>query len=493
MPSTATPPNSSAHGSLNAPLHTPGGDVFVSVLDMIGRTPMLELTRLFPSDSPDNPAGCRVFAKLELLNPAQSIKDRIGLSMIEGAERDGRLNPNGNPPPTIVEATAGNTGLGLALVAGQKGYRLKVVVPDKMSQEKIQHLRAMGAEVVLARSDVQKGHPEYYQEVAARLAKDTPNSVYINQFSNNDNTRAHYEHTGPEIWDQMQGNIDAFITGVGSGGTLSGCGRYLREKNPGVKLVLADPAGSMLHPLVNEGKHVTASSWLIEGMGEDFVPDICDIKLADEAVAVTDGEAFHAARDLLKAEGILAGSSTGCLIHAARVFLRKQTKPLRVATFACDTGAKYLSKMFNDFWMVDNGFIKRDHRDDLTDLVARRHQQREDYTLDEANPLKQAIKRMGMYGVSQMVVMDARDKIAGIIDEGDILLAVTADPANFEKPVSDFMTRRLETIRPTASVNDLMPIFRADRVAIVVDEKGQYHGLITKIDLINYLRAKLVR
>ncbi len=488
-------PNAHAPTS-NAPaasLGSPGGGVFSSVLEMIGRTPMLELRRLFPAGGKDNPAGCRVFAKLELMNPAQSIKDRIGLSMIEGAERDGRLNPKGNPPPTIVEATAGNTGLGLALVAGQKGYRLKVVVPDKMSQEKIQHLRAMGAEVVLARSDVQKGHPEYYQDVAARIARETPNSVYINQFSNNDNTRAHYETNGPEIWEQLRGQVDAFITGVGSGGTLSGCGRFLRERNPGVRLVLADPAGSMLHPLVNEGKRVTATSWLIEGMGEDFVPDICDIKLADEAVPVTDGEAFHAARDLLKAEGILAGSSTGCLIHATRVFLRKQTRPLNVATFACDTGAKYLSKMFNDFWMTDNGFIQRERRDDLTDLIARRHQQREDYTLDETDPVKQAIKRMGMYGVSQMVVMDARDKIVGIIDEGDILLAVTSDAANFDRPVSDFMTRRLETIRPTASVNDLMPIFRADRVAIVVDEKGQYHGLITKIDLINYLRGKLAR
>jgi cystathionine beta-synthase len=484
MPATALPiPPSTS---------TPGGAIHHGVLSMVGRTPMLELTKMFPAGTPANPAGCRVFAKMELLNPAGSIKDRIGLSMIEGAERSGKLNPKGSPPPTIVEATAGNTGLGLALVAGQKGYRLKVVVPDKMSQEKIQHLRAMGAEVVLARSDVQKGHPEYYQEVAAQIAKDTPNSVYINQFSNPDNTRAHYETTGPEMWAQMDGKIDVFISGVGSGGTLSGCGRYFREKNPNVRLVLADPAGSMLHPLVNEGKHVKATGWLVEGMGEDFVPDICDIKLADEAVPVTDGEAFIAARELLKAEGVLAGSSTGCLMHATAVFLKKQAKPLNIVTFACDTGGKYLSKMFNDFWMIDNGFIKREKKNDLTDLIARKHSMKEDYTLGDEEPVKQAIKRMGMYGVSQMVVMDAKNKIAGIIDEGDILLAVTHDNAAFDKPVSDFMTRRLETIRPTASVNDLMPIFRADRVAIVVDEKGTYHGLITKFDLINYLRARLV-
>ncbi|MDX2115838.1 MAG: cystathionine beta-synthase [Planctomycetota bacterium] len=456
---------------------------FRNVLDMIGRTPMVELRKM-------GTGPCRLFGKLELLNPAGSIKDRIGLSMIEGAEREGRLDPKASPAPTIIEATAGNTGLGLALVARQRGYGIKVVVPDKMSGEKIQHLRAMGAEVVLARSDVQKGHPEYYQEVAAKLARETPNSLYVNQFANEHNTRAHYETTGPEIWEQMQGKVDAVVLGVGSGGTLSGVGRYLREKNPAVKIVLADPMGSMLHPLVNEGKRVTASSWLIEGMGEDFVPDICELKLADEAIAVTDEEAFFAARDLLSNEGLLAGSSTGCLMHAARVWCRRQTSPMNVVTLVCDTGAKYLSKFFNDFWMIDNGFIKRERRNNLRDLIARRHSQKEDYTLGDAEPLKQAIKRMQMYGVSQMTVMDPRDRVVGIIDESDILLAVLNDSAAFERPVSDFMTRRLETVRPDASIESLIPVFRADRVAIVADPDGTYYGLITKIDMINYLRQQ---
>ncbi len=458
--------------------------VYANVLNMIGRTPMLELSRM-------DPGKCRLFAKLELMNPAGSIKDRIGLSMIEGAERSGRLNPKGNPKPTIIEATAGNTGLGLALVAGQRGYGLKVVVPDKMSQEKIQHLRAMGADVVLARSDVQKGHPEYYQEVAARLAQRTPNSVYINQFSNEDNTRAHYESTGPEIWEQMEGRVDAVVLGVGSGGTLSGIGRFLREKNPQVKIVLADPAGSILHPLVNEGRRVEPRSWLVEGMGEDFVPDICDLELVNEAIPVTDGEAFNAARDLLRLEGVLAGSSTGCLVSASLTWCRRQAQPLRVATLICDNGAKYLSKFFNDFWMIDNGFIKRDHQNNLADLIARRHSLQEDYTLGEDDPVSQAIKRMQMYGVSQMVVMDPRDRVVGIIDESDILLAVMHDRAAFDRPVSEYMTRRLETVRPEAPIESLTPVFRADRVAIVVGADGTYHGLITKIDMINYLRRQL--
>jgi len=464
----------------------PVAPVYANVLEMIGNTPMLELSQL-------DAGPCRLLAKLELLNPAQSIKDRIGLRMIEDAERDGRLNPKGNPPPTIIEATAGNTGLGLALVAGQKGYTLKVVVPDKMSQEKIQHLRAMGAEVILARSDVQKGHPEYYQDVAARIARETPNSVYINQFENPSNVAAHYDTTGPEIWAQLNGKVDAVVLGVGSGGTLSGVGKYLREKNPKLKIILADPAGSILHPLVNEGKKVAPGMWLVEGMGEDFVPDICDLELVDEAIPVTDAEAFNSSRELLEKEGILAGSSTGCLLSAATRWCRTQTSPMTVVTLICDSGAKYLSKFFNDFWMIDNGFINRSTRDDIADLIARRHLEGEDFVLTESEPVKQAFKRMQLYSISQMVVMDTRDRVCGIIDESDVLMAVHKDAGAWERPVSDFMTRRLETVHPSSRVEDLIPIFRSDRVAIVVDEKGHYHGLITRIDLINYLRRQLPR
>ncbi|MEM8834843.1 MAG: pyridoxal-phosphate dependent enzyme [Planctomycetota bacterium] len=478
--------NSASYQSVTSDIGSrPAAPVFHNVQEMIGNTPMLELRKL-------DAGPCRLYAKMELLNPAQSIKDRIGLWMIEQAEREGRLDPAGDPPPTIVEATAGNTGLALALIAGQRGYRMKVVVPDKMSQEKIQHLRAMGADVVLARSDVTKGHPDYYQEVAERLAKDTPNSVYINQFGNDHNPRAHYESTAPEIWQQLEGKVDAFVCGVGTGGTLTGCGKFLKEKNPNCTVIVADPQESIIHQLVNCGETEPAGSWLIEGMGEDFVPDTCDLEFADEGVPVTDKEAFLAARELLEKEGILSGSSTGALIAGALKWCRKQTEPKNVVTFICDSGAKYLSKMFNDYWMIDNGFIEREKTNTLRDLIARRHEFGEDVTSKEDDPIGQIIKRMQMYSVSQMVVMDLRGKVAGIIDESDILLAVTHDGAAFDKPVSDFMTRRLETIRPSADVKELMPIFRADRVAIVVDKEGVFHGLITKIDLINYLRAGLV-
>ncbi|RMH25113.1 MAG: pyridoxal-phosphate dependent enzyme [Planctomycetota bacterium] len=477
-------------------MSTPGlsepaaGPVYANVLEMIGATPMLELKSL-------DTGPCRLFGKMELNNPAGSIKDRIGLSMIEGAEREGLIDPTADPKPTIVEATAGNTGIGLALVAGQRGYRLIVVMPDKMSQEKVQHLRAMGAEVVMTRSDVMKGHPEYYQEVAARIARDTPNSYFINQFANPHNPEAHLAGTGPEIVAQVRAatgaDPDAFVCGVGSGGTLAGAGRFIKAHAPGCAIVLADPAGSILAPLVNEGKAVEPGAWLVEGMGEDFVPDICDLDLVDEAIAVADKDSFLAARELLRAEGVLAGSSTGCILHAALAYCRRQTTPKNVVALICDSGAKYLSKMFNDYWMMDNGFLERETFGDLRDLIARRHGKQEDFVVKPTDPVGQAYKTMRLHDVSQLAVVDPadRDSVVGIIDEGDILLAVTAGRDAFDKPVADFMTTRLETIAPGAPVQDLLPIFRADRVAIVVDERGTYLGLITKIDLINYLRRSL--
>ncbi len=453
--------------------------VFHNILEMIGNTPMLEITRI-------DTGPCRLFVKMESMNPGNSIKDRIAVTMVEAAEKSGALRPGGR----IIEATAGNTGLALALVAAQKGYRLTVVVPDKMSDEKISHLRAMGAEVVLTRSDVAKGNPEYYQDVAARMAAEDPDSHYINQFANEANPQAHYESTAPEIWEQMEGRVDAFVAGVGSGGTVSGIGRYLKERNPACEIVLADPVGSILAPLVNEGREVAPGSWLVEGIGEDFIPSICHLDLVTKAYAIPDGEAFHTARELLRKEGVLAGSSVGTLFAAALRYCREQTEPKRVVTLICDNGAKYLSKMFNDFWMVDNGFIQRPVYGDIRDLVARRHLEKEDFCLSPEVPVAQAIKRMRMYSISQMAVVDGNDRVVGILDESDVLLALVHDRECGAKPVKDFMTSRVETVRPTASVNDLMPIFRADRVAVVADER-HFYGLITRIDLINYLRKQL--
>lgn len=457
----------------------PTAPVFSNITEMIGNTPMLELKKL-------DTGPCRLFVKLESLNPSNSIKDRIAVSMIAAAERSGQLKPGGR----IVEATAGNTGLSLALVGGQKGYRVLVVMPDKMSDEKISHLRAMGATVVLTRSDVAKGHPDYYQDVAQRLSDEDPDSFFINQFFNEANAEAHYTTTGPEIWAQMGGELDAFVAGVGSGGTIAGAGKFLKEQDPSIKMVLADPVGSILAPKVNEGLDVEPGSWLVEGIGEDFIPGILDLDLIDVAYAISDARAFHVARELLQTEGILAGSSVGTLLGAALEYCREQTEPKRVVSLICDNGAKYLSKMFNDYWMIDNGFIERTKQGNLCDLIARRHLDDEDYTLKGNEPLAQVIRRMRMYDVSQMVVLDADGKVTGILDESDILLALTRKDADGSQPVSDYMTRKLETVEPDASIGDLIPIFSKDRVAIVMDSDA-FYGIITRIDLINYLRKQM--
>ena len=277
---------------------------------------------------------------------------------------------------------------------------------------------------------------------------------------------------------------------MGSGGTVSGVGRYLKERNPAVQMVLADPEGSILAPKVNDGLEVQPGAWLVEGIGEDFVPDILDLSLVDSAIAISDEEAFHTARELLRVEGVLAGSSVGTLLAASLRYCREQTEPKRVVTLICDNGAKYLSKMFNDHWMMDQGFIKRERHDDLRDLIGRRHLEKEDYCLTPELPLHLAIKRMHMYDVSQMVILDSSEKPLGILDESDVLLAMVHDDTNADLPVSDFMTRRLEIVDPAVSMNDLVPIFRADRVAIVADA-DHYYGLITRMDMINFLRTRV--
>lgn len=455
----------------SAPIHT-------GLASMIGNTPMLEINQI-------DTGPCRLLLKLESQNPGNSIKDRIAVSMIEAAERSGDLQPGGH----IIEATAGNTGIALALVGGLKGYAVTVVVPDKMSEAKIAHLRALGAKVTITRSDVQKGHPQYYQAVAERIAAET-GGFYVNQFENAANAKAHYDTTGPEIWKQTGGDIDALIGGIGSGGTLAGAGRYLKERNPNLSIVLADPSGSMLTPLINEGKHVEAGSWLVEGIGEDFVPEVADLSLIGEAIAIDDRETFLAARELLQLEGVLSGSSTGTLLAASLQWCRRQQEPKTVVSFVCDHGSKYLGRMFNDFWMRDQGFIERETTNDLRDLISRRHAEREDYTLTPDTPLMQAVKMMRLYDVSQMAVLDKDGALQGILDESDVLLAITRDPEGFTLPVSQYMTKRLETVCPEDSIDALLPIFRADRIAIVVDA-DTYLGLITRIDLINYLRKRM--
>ena len=447
-----------------------------NILELIGNTPLVEVRRL-------DTGRCRLFLKLENQNPGGSIKDRIALAMIEAGERDGSLKPNS----LIVEATAGNTGLGLALVAAQKGYRLLIVVPDKMSQEKIFHLKAMGAEVVLTRSDVTKGHPEYYQDLAARLAREN-GAFYVNQFANAANPRAHEESTGPEIWEQMEHKVDAVVAGVGTGGTLTGLSRFFARVAPQAEMVLADPAGSVLVEFLKTGKIEKPGSWLVEGIGEDFIPPVCDLSRVRKAYSIPDKEAFEVCRDLLKREGIMAGTSSGTLIAAALRYCREQGEAKRVVSLVADSGNKYLSKVYNDYWMIDQGFIQRERHGDLRDLIARRHKEHAVATVNADETVMAALQRMKLYDVSQLPVL--RDgSIVGIVDEEDILLEVYENPAHFREPVTEAMESHLVTVPPNAPVEQLMEIFNRGLVAIVVDG-NEFLGLITRIDFLNWLRRR---
>jgi cystathionine beta-synthase len=456
-------------------------EIFNNVLELIGRTPIVRVNHL-------DTGPCELFIKLESQNPGGSIKDRIGLKMIEDAEAAGRISPGS----TLVEGTAGNTGLGLALVAAQKGYRLILVIPDKMSREKISNLKAMGAEVVLTRSDVAKGHPEYYQDLAKRLASEMDDAYFINQFSNPSNPVAHEETTGPEIWEQMEGELDAIVLGVGSSGTVTGLSRYFARQAPDLELVLADPEGSILAEYINEGTLATESgSWMVEGIGEDFLPTISDFTRVSKAYCISDKESFQAGRDLLTREGILGGSSTGTLLAAALRYCREQSEPKKVLTFAADTGNRYLSKMFNDFWMRDQGFIDVESHGDLRDLIARPYQSHDTVTIGSGEPLANAYKRMKLYDVSQLPVID-EGALVGILDESDVLLAVAETPERFNDSVRDAMATELTEIDVRSPVEDLIPIFDRDFVAIVKDQE-QFLGLITRVDLLNYLRRKADR
>jgi cystathionine beta-synthase len=450
-----------------------------SALDLIGSTPMLELTAL-------DAGPCKLFLKLENQNPGGSIKDRIALSMIEAAERGGTLKPGG----VIVEATAGNTGLGLAEVAVPKGYRLILVVPDKMAREKILHLRALGVEVRLTRSDVGKGHPEYYQDMAATITHDTPGAVFVNQFENPANPAAHEETTGPEIWAQMDQDVDAVVVGVGSGGTLTGLGRFFERVSPKTRMVLADPEGSILYDYVKTGQLVKAGSWAIEGIGEDFIPKNAEMRFVREAYCIPDRESIETARLLLSREGILAGSSTGTLLAGALRWCRAQTEPKRVATLACDRGDKYLTKVYNDLWVAAQGYVEREPQGDVSDLIAKRYGEGGVVTVGPNDTLLTAYNRMRSSDISQMPVVE-RGRLVGILDESDILSAVEGDDLGrgqrFQAPVRTAMTTRVRTLQAHAPLTALKPIFDRNEVAVVMDGE-ELLGLITRVDLINHLR-----
>jgi cystathionine beta-synthase len=451
------------------------------ILELIGNTPLIEITRF-------DTGPCRLFAKLESQNPGGSIKDRIARQMINVAEKEGKLKPGG----TIIEATAGNTGLGLTLLGALKGYKVILVVPDKMSREKIFHCKAMGADVRVARSDVVRGHPEYYQDVAARIAEAT-GGFFVNQFANPANVAAHFEYTGPEIYEQMEHDVDAVVCGVGSGGTLTGIGNYMKKVSPKTEMVLADPVGSILAPMINEGKNITPGSWLVEGIGEDFVPDILDLSLVKKAYAISDEESLATARELLLQEGLLAGPSSGTLAAAALRYCREQTEPKRVVTLICDRGDKYLSKTFSTFWMAEQGFTGRVQTGTIEDLVVRRHDSGDTVTVRLGDTIRTAYKRMRFADVSQLPVLDDQGNLKGIIDEKTLLTRMTqeetADETSLDNSVTTVMRPASPVLQKTTLIEDAAPLLQKGSAVMVADGE-KFLGVVTRIDMLNHFYLK---
>jgi cystathionine beta-synthase len=447
-------------------------------LHLIGNTPLVKLTKF-------DTGQCELFLKLESQNPGGSIKDRMAVSMIEDAERAGRIKPG----DTIIEATAGNTGVGLALVAAVKGYRMILVIPDKMSPEKIAHAKALGADIRLTRSDVSAGHPMYYQDMAARIAKET-GAYHIDQFANPANPLAHEIGTGPEVWDQMEHRVDAIVCGIGSGGTMTGLSRFFARVQPDSEMVLADPVGSVLAELVRTGKHGPQGSYAVEGIGQSCLPAIADVSRVRAAYSISDKESFQTARDLLRLTGIFGGPSSGTLLASALHYCREQQSPKRVVTFVCDTGAKYLSKMYNDYWMLDQGYLERPATGTLRELISRRYEEGSVITVAPDDTLLTAFQRMRMADISQVPVIE-NGQCVGVLDESDLLLAVHDAEDRFRSPVREAMTSRLKTIPVEADMQSVYDILNGGLVALVTDGNA-FLGLITRSDLLSHLRRKIL-
>lgn len=322
-------------------------EILENILGAVGNTPLVRLTNMAPAN------GVEIYVKPEFLNPGGSIKDRMALYIIEKAEREGRLKPGG----TIVENTSGNTGVGLAIIAAVKGYRTIFTIPDKMSQDKINMLKAFGAEVIITPTDVPADSPESYYSVAKRIAEETPNSLYVNQYNTPDNIEAHYYTTGPEIYRQTQGKIDYFVAGIGTGGTLSGAGKYLKEKIPGIKVIAVDPEGSIYYDYFKSGKMIQPHVYKVEGIGEDMLAKAMDFSVVDDIIQVNDRDCFITARELTRKEGLFAGGSSGAAVWASLKLAKNLEAPAKIVTILPDSGNRYLSKIFNDEWMKANEFI----------------------------------------------------------------------------------------------------------------------------------------
>ena len=446
-----------------------------NILEQIGNTPLIKISKINKGLKP------QIFAKLESANPGGSVKDRIGLSMLNAAEANGDIKPGG----TIIEATSGNTGIGLALAAAVKGYKSIFIVTDKVSSEKINYLKALGGDVIVVSNAVGHDHPDYYITVAKKIQQETPNSIFMYQYSNPANREIHYKTTGPEIWRDTEGKITHFVSGIGTGGTISGTGKFLKEKNKSIQIVGADPYGSIFQHYKQTGETIEGEPYLVEGIGQDCLPDNVRFEYIDRIINVTDQDSFAFARKLSKEEGIFCGGSTGTNVWATLELAKELDESAIIVFIVADTGERYLTKMHSEEWLRDKRMLAQEFRTlhDIS-LAKKDGKPKELISIKSTDKVKTAVELLNFRGFSQLPVIDDGESV-GSIREAKLMANLLEDPSLLNRPVSKVMGPGLPTLDERTELS-VVKRYLSDSPAVLVTEYGRIKDIITRYDLIEH-------